>query len=103
MKKGRPAYTLSVLAERAKQLLLTQILLTETGTLGVRSWPVSRFAATRESKSIEIDNMQVGLKVTKDRIKVEFDDAAALATKQNRPVRTVINEVEQHWKDAADK
>lgn len=52
MKKGRPAQVLSVLARPVEREALTDILLAETTTLGVRVQPVTRVAVEREMREV---------------------------------------------------
>jgi len=48
MKKNRPAVMLSVLTPSSLETKLTEIIMKETSTLGIRSRPVSRHMAHRE-------------------------------------------------------
>src|ERR671920_1045831 len=47
MKKGRPAHTVSALCDPALATSLTGVLAGETGSLGVRATPVTRWPAAR--------------------------------------------------------
>ena len=48
MKKNRPAVMLSVLGPQSAEADLTEIILLETSTLGIRVRPVNRHTAERE-------------------------------------------------------
>lgn len=90
MKKGRPAYTVSVLCEPPMRDTVRDVLVHETGSLGVRATSLVRWPQQREMTSVVIDGHTVGLKVSAHRTKVEFDDAARAAEALGIPVRIVI-------------
>ncbi len=53
MKKGRPGIIISVLCAATLQHAMTNIILRETTTLGVRSYPVSRTMLDRETETFD--------------------------------------------------
>jgi pyridinium-3,5-bisthiocarboxylic acid mononucleotide nickel chelatase len=55
MKKNRPGQLVSVIAEKAKSERLAELLMEETGTLGVREIPVSRHISRRKSSTTTIE------------------------------------------------
>jgi hypothetical protein len=90
MKKGRPAQTVSALCEPTMRDAMRDVLVRETGSLGVRATSLVRWPQQREMTSVEIDGHTIGLKVAAHRTKVEFDDAARAAESLGIPVRIVI-------------
>jgi len=52
MKKSRPAYLLSVIAEAKDRARLEEMILRETSTFGVRSYPVMRRKLARAAKMV---------------------------------------------------
>lgn len=91
MKKGRPAHTVSALADPATAAAVAAVLTAETGTLGVRGRTVDKWPAPRVVEVVDIEGHPVRVKVTPaGRIKVEFDDAVAAADALGVPVRTVL-------------
>jgi len=90
MKKGRPAHTVSVLADPSRAADLRELLVRETGTLGVRARELRRWPQRRSMTTVDVDGQPVGVKIGADRVKVEFDDAVAAASALDVPVRTVI-------------
>ncbi len=52
MKKGRPAWELSVLCDREKKEELEEIIFKETTTIGIREMPVSRTVLPRKEMSV---------------------------------------------------
>src|SRR5439155_14703661 len=53
MKKGRPAYTVSALADPALADQVGRVLTTETGSLGVRGQRLERWPAARTTTEVE--------------------------------------------------
>jgi len=53
MKKNRPGVTVTVLCQAADIEKIEQVLFRETGTLGVRRWPVSRHKLNRRPHTVE--------------------------------------------------
>lgn len=94
MKKGRPGYTVHVLADPTAADALAAVLTSETGSLGVRMHAVQRWPAERSFSQIALDGGAVALKTGPHRTKAEFDDAATVALATGRAVRDVIDEAE---------
>lgn len=90
MKKGRPAQQLTVLCEPAQVPELRALVMTETGTLGVRATLVNRWATNRSVLIADVDGEQIRVKRSADRDKAEFDDAAAAARALGRPLREML-------------
>jgi hypothetical protein len=63
MKKGRPAVMLSVLADAKDERMLSEMVLTETTTLGVRVSPVHRHEARREMRQVQTEYGAIAVKV----------------------------------------
>ena len=55
MKKNRPGQLISVITDKAKSERLAELLMEETGTLGVREMPVSRHISRRSSGTLELE------------------------------------------------
>jgi uncharacterized protein (TIGR00299 family) protein len=55
MKKNRPGQLISVIADKTKSEHLAELLMEETGTLGVREMPVSRHISRRASGTMAIE------------------------------------------------
>jgi len=66
MKKNRPGQLISIIADKAKSERLADLLMEETGTLGVREMPVSRHISRRASDTLALE---VGGKKFQVRIK----------------------------------
>lgn len=89
MKKGRPAYTVSALADPAVADQVARVLAAETGSLGVRGQVLERWPSTRSTAEVEVEGVPVRVKVSPGRIKVEHDDAARVARITGLPLREV--------------
>ncbi|HUQ63120.1 MAG TPA: nickel pincer cofactor biosynthesis protein LarC [Acidimicrobiales bacterium] len=103
MKKGRPAHTVSALADPALAPQVSRILLTETGSLGVRGQTLQRWPEARAEHEVDIDGVPVRVKVSAGRVKVEHDDAARAARRTGQPLRRVVARAEEAWHRRADE
>ena len=73
MKKNRPGQLISIIADKAKSERLADLLMEETGTLGVREMPVSRHISRRASGTLALE---VGGKKFQVRVKRALGAAA---------------------------
>ena len=90
MKKGRPAFTVHALCDPARAAAVSTVLVSETGSLGLRGTTVQRWPQQREERTVNVDGHVIRVKVAGGRVKVEHDDAAAAATALGRPLREVL-------------
>jgi uncharacterized protein (TIGR00299 family) protein len=97
MKKGRPAYTVSVISDVALAEQIGRVLARETGSLGVRGQRLERWPAARAGGEVEVDGVPVRVKVGAGRVKVEYDDAARAARRTGLPLREVLFRAEAAW------
>jgi uncharacterized protein (TIGR00299 family) protein len=101
MKKNRPGVVLSVLVEPEKAAVVSQIVLRETTTLGVRLSPrLGRTVAQRRIVTVETPWGDVRVKekwIGGERLGVspEFEDCAAIARRQAIPLQQVYDGVRQ--------
>jgi uncharacterized protein (TIGR00299 family) protein len=89
MKKGRPAQILHVLVHPHQERRLRDLVLAETGTLGIRRVGATRTALPRAFETVEVDGHPVRVKHGPYAAKPEHDDVAAAATALGRPLRAV--------------
>ncbi len=89
MKKGRPAHVLHVLAEPAQAARLTDRILEETGSLGLRQYLVRRTELPREFETVDVLGMPVRRKRGPHGFKAEHDDVVAAARRLGLAVRVV--------------
>ncbi len=95
MKKGRPAFTVHALCDPALTEKISAVLVSETGTLGLRGSVVQRWPQTREEKSVTVHGHTIRIKVGSGRIKVENDDAVTASRALSLPLREVLALAEQ--------
>jgi uncharacterized protein (DUF111 family) len=99
MKKGRPAHLVSALADPALAAQVREVLVRETGTLGVRGSTLERWPATRSAEAVEVGGLPVRVKVSPGRVKAEHDDVARVARLTGLPLREVAFRAERAWRD----
>ena len=97
MKKGRPAHTLSALCHPGLVDEMRERIFRDTSTLGVRHSQRGRVVLEREFVLVAVGDAQVSVKVAhRDgvllQVMPEFEDVAALARRQGRPERVVLQE-----------
>lgn len=100
MKKGRAGVTLSVLCTEAESAAMRQILFRETGTLGIRSKQVTKYALARDVMPVETRWGIVGVKVGVHddggrSYAPEFEDCVRVAKEAGIPAREVYQEAVQ--------
>ena len=102
MKKGRPAHTVSVLADPALADQVAGVLVSETGSLGIRGETLQRWPAARVEGQVDVAGAPVRVKVGAGRVKVEHDDAARAARRTGLPLREVVSRAEEAWRRRVD-
>jgi uncharacterized protein (TIGR00299 family) protein len=100
-KKNRPAHIVEVIADQKDAAHLSEVLISETGTLGVRVYHCERHIINREQVTVDLTVMgnkeSVRVKVSKNakgevvRLKPEFEDLKRLAEKTGRPLRELMD------------
>ncbi len=95
MKKGRPAFTVHALCDPALTEKISALLVSETGTLGLRGSVIQRWPQTRNEKSVTVHGHTIRIKVGTGRIKVENDDAVTASRALSLPLREVLALAEQ--------
>jgi len=98
-KKGRPGYVLHAMCGREEVGKISRVIMMETGTLGVRYQPWSRFILQREVVTIKLGfkdrTFDVRVKVARDRfgeivrVKPEFEDVDLISRETGLPVREI--------------
>jgi len=104
MKKGRPGVLLGVLCDGARRGPLSELLMAETTTLGVRAHPVERHEAGRELHEVETAHGRVRVKVSRlgDRelgAHPEYEDCLQRARERGVAVREVMAAALAAWRD----
>lgn len=99
MKKGRPACTVSVLADPSDAAALREVLVRETGTMGVRGRTMERWPQARIFDTVMIDGHEIRVKSTAGRAKAEYDDVARAARALGEPLREITRRAEEAWRE----
>jgi pyridinium-3,5-bisthiocarboxylic acid mononucleotide nickel chelatase len=94
MKKNRPGVTLTVLCQAAQIEKVEKILFRETGTLGVRRWPVSRHKLERTAHQVETEYGPIEGKLgwiagQEPSFSPEFDACSRVANERGLPLKDV--------------
>lgn len=97
MKKGRPATTVSVLAPASRRHQLEHVLMTNTSTLGTRSWTVERTKAGRQFDTVTTrwGEVPIKLRILDGRVidaQPEYDEVVRIARQSDQPIRSIWNE-----------
>jgi len=104
-KKNRPVSVVSVMAPAEREDRLVQVLMQETGTLGVRVHEFRKVVADRHREAVPVSLggreylVRVKTSTVDGRLiaeKPEYDDLAAIARELNIPLRSVDEEVRLH-------
>jgi uncharacterized protein (TIGR00299 family) protein len=101
MKKGRPAVTLSVLAEAAHRDEVARIIFTETSTIGLRFHSVARMKLAREMHQVETRFGKIGIKVSRQgnggppTVAPEYEDCKRAALEHKVALRSVMDEARE--------
>lgn len=96
MKKGRPAFTLSVLVRESVKNQVLDVLYRETTTLGVRMHPVIKDELEREWVNVPVLDQQVRVKIglrgnTIVSVSPEYEDALIAARAEGVPLREIYD------------
>lgn len=107
MKKGRPGFLLSVLADRAAAGSLADLMLAGTTTSGVRLTTAERMKLPRESLDVDTRYGRVGVKVfildSGPRFVPEYEDCLRVSRAEDVSIDRVIEEArhagKKTWED----
>jgi uncharacterized protein (TIGR00299 family) protein len=104
-KKSRPAHIIKVIADQKDEAHLSEVLISETGTLGVRVYHCQRHIINREVVSVDLDvkgsKVPVRVKISRNfsgeviKVKPEFEDLKALAERSGKPLRELMDSAVQ--------
>jgi len=94
MKKNRPATMISILCDESKREVLTELLYTETTTLGVRIKEIERNCLTRQIVKVETESGAVDVKIAFYNGKIvnakpEYEQIREIALKSKIPLREI--------------
>nr|MBA2737194.1 DUF111 family protein [Pyrinomonadaceae bacterium] len=92
--KNRPATMISILCEKDKREVFTELLYTETTTLGVRISEIERDCLPREIVKIKTEFGEVDVKIARFGEKIvnakpEYDQLREIALKSKIPLKKI--------------
>ena len=98
MKKSRPASKLSVLCGEEMEGIISDIILTQTTTLGFRKYPVEKTMLRREFTTLDTRFGKVRIKSAiyggkRIKAKPEYEDCIRIAKEYQIPVQQVYQEI----------
>jgi uncharacterized protein (DUF111 family) len=98
MKKNRPAVMISILCDAEKREILTELLFSETSTLGVRISQIGRNCLPRETVKIETAFGEIDVKIARFGEKIinakpEYDQMREIALKSNKSLREIESKI----------
>jgi hypothetical protein len=108
MKKNRPGTLLTVLCKPEDAAKLTQLIFTETTTLGVRRRDEVRQTLARRWESVRTQWGNVRIKIasmngTVTNYAPEYEDCRRIATEHHVPLKTVMQEASREYLGKGDK
>ena len=93
MKKGRPGLMLGALVDATHRDAVAAALLAESGSLGLRQWPVHRTILPRESREVQTTWGPVRVKQLVGKpasARPEYEDCAEIARREGLSLREVM-------------
>jgi uncharacterized protein (TIGR00299 family) protein len=95
MKKNRPGLLVTILCEPSQEAPLTDLLFSETTTIGVRMYEARRRTLAREFLAVETGFGEVRVKISRMNGSVlnatpEYDDCQRIAAAQGIPLKDVL-------------
>jgi uncharacterized protein (TIGR00299 family) protein len=108
MKKNRPGTLLAVLCKPEDASKLTQLIFTETTTLGVRRREEARQTLVRRWENVRTEWGEVRIKVasmngTVTNYSPEYEDCRRIAAEHRVPLKTVMQEAARQYLDKSEK
>ncbi len=98
MKKGRPGTVLAALAAPERSDAVAAVMLAETTTIGVRTWPAQRVVLPRAEENVMTSLGPVRVKIVQApsgaRARPEFDDCRAIAQRTGMALGDVMRAVD---------
>ncbi len=96
-KKNRPTQVITALCHPSDEAAVTAMLMSETGTLGVRRIDAQREVLPRHEGRVNVTGHAVRMKVGPHRAKPEYDDLVTIAHATGEPVRLVADRAQAAW------
>lgn len=98
MKKGRAGHEVRVLCSPGLARGLTEILGSETGTLGIRARHVDKAVFPRTYGSVVVDGFEIGIKAGPYAAKPEYEDLKHAAAASGRTLAELTDDALTAWR-----
>ena len=99
MKKNRPAYKLSVLADSDKMEEVEDIIFSNTTSIGIRKIPVERTILDREAINISYDDLNLKYKKVSHEestyVYPEYQSAIELSRREGLSIKKAFNKLKE--------
>ena len=102
MKKTRPGHELKVLCSENILEKIVKIIAKETGTLGMRIYPIKKQVFSRSEECITVRDTDIKIKIGPYGVKPEHDDISLLAKKSGLTLKEATEEVFLEWNRKAE-
>jgi len=93
MKKGRPGYLLTVLADETRRDYMAEVIFRYTSTIGIRQFEAERMVLDRKIQTVSTEFGDIRIKVSEGygvrKEKPEFEDIKAIADKTGKSLSEV--------------
>ena len=104
MKKNRPGTLVTVVAPPDRREILSEVLFTDTTTIGLRHQEVQRDRLDREIRTVDTPVGPIRFKVASRNGRIlnaspEFDDCARVAAERGLPIKEVQARAVKAWMD----
>lgn len=96
-KKNRPTQVITALCQPSDDAAVTAVLMSETGTLGVRRIEAQRDVLPRSEGRVIVAGHEVRVKVGPHRAKPEYDDLVQIAHATGAPIRVIADRAQAAW------
>lgn len=101
MKKNRPAIMLSILCDKVKLSEITNQILKNTSTIGVRTSIVTRYKKERWFETVQTPYGDIKVKLSSwngmVKCSPEFEDCKRIATERSIPLRVILQAAVTAW------
>lgn len=103
MKKGRPGFIISALADPEHVPELRRILLEETTSLGLREYPIVRHELERELREVDTEYGAITVKIGRDRagavlnVQPEYESCRRAADARQLPLKEIARAAMAAW------
>jgi len=102
MKKGRPGFVLNALSDTAHVQTISEIILSQTTTFGLRIQELGRIKLDRKTFKVDLGYATVDMKIGYLKGKImttspEYESALRASKKSGKPLKDIYEEAKAKW------